>query len=247
MVPAYLKIKWILEPIILGPGIFWLLLIWMIIVRRKSKPNKERHTYRIGLSGLILITALTTPPVLEIVSLPLYLLTPESSTANADAIVVLGCGVKADGSPSYTSMKRAYNGSNLLLEGRAPFLLLTTGRTNPDTDKSEAVAMRLIAKATGVPESKIILDEKSYNTYTNAVETKKTLNEHNLKSIILVTSFTHFYRAYLVFKKQGIEVIPFIEKRKSSLFSVGWWRTGALAAVLHEYGGIMLYKYRGWL
>lgn len=219
----------------------------MIVVRRRSTPKKEKLTFRIGLTGLILITVLTTPPLLEIVSLPLYLLTPQNSTANADAIVVLGGGIKPGGLPSFSSMKRAYMGGGLLLEGRAPFLLFTTGRTNPDTERTEASAMNMIAKGMGIPESKIILEENSYNTYTNAVETKKILNKHNIESVILVTSYTHLYRAYKVFKKQEINVLPFTEKRGSTLLVPGWWRADAIIGVLHEYAGIMLYKYRGWV
>lgn len=237
----------VLEPIILGPGIFWILLLWMIIARRKPGPNKEKLTYRIGLSSLILITALTTPPLLEIVSLPLYLLTPQSSSANADAIVVLGGGIDKNGMPSYSSMKRVYIGSNLLLKGRVPLLLLTTGRTNPYTDKSEAAGMQMIAITMGIPESKIILEEKSYNTFTNAVETKKILKKHGIGSIILVTSFEHLYRSYATFIKQGIKVIPFAEKRGLFFNSIGWGRANKLISVLHEYGGILLYKSRGWI
>lgn len=219
----------------------------MLIARRNPEPKKGRLTYRIGLSGLILITALTTPPLLEIVSFPLNFLTPTTPTTNADAIVVLGGGIDNNGLPSPSSMARAYTGGKLLLEGKAPLLILATGRTNPYVDKSEAEGMSMVAAFLGIPKSKIILEEKSFNTYTNALETKKILDKYNVKSIILVTSFTHSYRAYLVFKKQGINVIPFVEKRKTGLYSLGWSRANAIIPILHEYGGIILYKFKGWL
>jgi len=61
--PFYLKIKGILESIVFGPGIFWLLLIWMTIARKRSKHKEINLTHKIGLSGLILITAITAPSV----------------------------------------------------------------------------------------------------------------------------------------------------------------------------------------
>ncbi len=247
MTISYLEIKGILAPIILGQGVFWLLLFWLLIARKKIKSNHEKAVYRIGLSGLLLTLSITHPPLLEILSLPLSLHTPKSLMANADAIVVLGGGIDGEGRAGRATMKRTYWGGELLLKGRAPILILTSGATSSSSNKSEASAMRSIAIGMGIPEFKIILEEKSYNTYSNAMETKNLLRKHNIENIILVTSYLHLYRAYKVFKKQGIKVNSIYGKKRIKFSTIGWERADEFQNALYEYGAILLYKFKGWM
>tara|TARA_B100000315_G_scaffold214536_1_gene213196 strand:- start:5378 stop:6124 length:747 start_codon:yes stop_codon:yes gene_type:complete len=243
----YLTLKGALESFVFGPGIFWFLLAWVLIVRKKFTSQKEALASRIGLAGLILILSMTFPPLYEIASYPFSLSELPNSHSNAGAVVVLGGGVDKEGRPSYSSMKRVYWGGELILNGKAPLLILTSGRTNSNTDSSEAYGMSLIAKAMGVPEAKIVLEEESYNTLTNAKNTKELLNKHNIKSIILVTSYSHLYRAYKTFDKQGINVISVVGENEIKLSSFGWGRAVEMQGVLHEYMAIMLYKIKGWI
>lgn len=60
----------------------------------------------------------------------------------------------------------------------------------------------------GIPDSAIILENRSRNTYENAVFTKQILDSLNLPPpYVLVTSAIHVPRAKSAFKKAGLEVI----------------------------------------
>lgn len=194
-----------------------------------------------------MVLALTHPPLFELALLPLSLSTHQTNIVNADAIVVLGGGIDDDGLPGLSTMTRTYLGGELLLSGKAPLLILSSGATNDSTVQSEASAMQKIALGIGIPESKIILEDKSSNTYTNAVKTQELLRQYNINSIIIVTSYAHKYRAYRVFEKLGIQVNSVVGTKKLKLSSIGWERAIEFRHVLYEYLAIILYKYKGWM
>jgi len=260
MIEFYLYLKSLLESILLGPGIFWLLFIVYLRWVRSSNIKRKTFALRAPLISLCLLLVLVSPPFLEIVSLPLYGLTPGNLSANlpaapgrvekADAIVVLGGGVDDLGCPTDFSTRRAYIGSKLFLEGKAPWLILSTGQTNKEINQTEAKAMEMVALGAGVMKERILLEEKSYNTITNANQTYNLLKNSRIKSIILVTSSHHLYRATGVFKKNipGMTIIPYgTEEMKLFKGMIAWGRIGQLNLILHEYGAIFIYKIKGWI
>jgi uncharacterized SAM-binding protein YcdF (DUF218 family) len=245
-----LNIKHFINSNLLIPSIFWILFIGYWVWYRPGSLRKRTFANKIPLFSLFLIIILVSPPLLEIVSLPLYRLTPENMNQKAEAIVVLGGGVDNFNCPTPFSMRRAYTGSRLLLEEKAPILILSTGRTNQKTDQTEAKAMEIIALGLGVPKNKIILEEKSSNTITNALETYNLLKINQIKSIILVTSSHHLYRAMKVFIRTlpGITIFPYAsEKKKLTDEMFSWGRPGKIFLVLYEYAAIIVYKTKGWL
>lgn len=233
---------------VFGPGIFWILFVIFLFCRKSKTTYGKINAQRIPVISLILILILVSPPLSEIIAWPLYCVTPKNSDSNADAIVVLGGGIEDLGYPSRLSTERAYVGSCLFLQGRAPLLILSTGYTKSYVNRTEAQAMQLIALGMGVAGGKILLENKSYNTHTNASETMKLLKQYNVKSIILVTSFNHLYRAMRVFKKIGIKVYPYSTNVPKLLdWNVSWRRPAILAGLFYEYAAIAVYGLRGWL
>src|SRR5438046_10572000 len=83
-----------------------------------------------------------------------------SSPTAADAIVVLGCRVRADGTPSRQMRRRVALGVALYDNGAAPLLLLTGG----GTPLSEALVMAGLATASGVPSAALVCETASRNT-----------------------------------------------------------------------------------
>jgi len=70
----------------------------------------------------------------------------------------------------------------------------------------ESHEMKRWALRLGVPESAILIEEKSRTTYENAVQTKAMLGSGR---ILLVTAAYHLPRAVRLFEKQGFVVTPF--------------------------------------
>jgi uncharacterized SAM-binding protein YcdF (DUF218 family) len=78
------------------------------------------------------------------------------------------------------------------------------------THFSEAQEVRTLLLLAGVPDTDILLEDKSQNTYENARYTRQLLRHHpDLKSFVLVTSAFHMRRASACFAKAGIPHVLF--------------------------------------
>lgn len=62
----------------------------------------------------------------------------------------------------------------------------------------------------GIPDSVIFVEDKSNNTADNATNAKNILSSHRLQPpYLLITSAFHMPRASMIFKKAGLNIIPF--------------------------------------
>src|SRR3989344_7321901 len=118
----------------------------------------------------------------------------------ADCIFVLG---------SHDTRVADY-ATDLFLQGYAPYLIFSGGLGNLTTGvfkKSEAEIFADIAKSKGVPEDKILIENKSTNTGENVQFTKQLLKdkELNFNSFILVQKPYMERRTYATFRKQWPE------------------------------------------
>jgi uncharacterized SAM-binding protein YcdF (DUF218 family) len=192
-----------------------------------------------------------------------------SDLSQADAIVILGGATRTPASPrpmvDVTEQgDRILYGGKLYLDGKAPVIIAAGGRAQwRGGGNPESQDMLELLKLMGIPETAIIQEPLSLNTYENAVNVKKILQEKNLKKVLLVTSALHTPRAYAIFKKQGMEVIPAptdfliseqelseIEDNTESLLlnllpdAIALDRT---TKVFKEYIGTFIYWLKGWL
>ena len=123
---------------------------------------------------------------------------------HADAVVVLGCRVAPGGSASAALIRRIDCGVRLFQERAAPLLVLSEGGAGP---VPEAEIMRSTALASGVPNSALLIESASRNTFENARETARLLGSRGLRSVLLVSDRTHLPRAILLFRLAGLEVV----------------------------------------
>ncbi|MBE9145822.1 YdcF family protein [Planktothrix mougeotii] len=195
---------------------------------------------------------------------------PQGELPNAAAIIVLGGGTKPALSPRPwvdvgEAGDRILYGALLYRQKKAPWLILSGGRINwQGGGDPESQDMAKIAEVMGVPPSAILQDPTSLNTYENAVNVRKILEEKNIKDpVLLVTSALHTPRSLLIFKRQGINVIPaptdFLmipseinEAQKTWQGILLSWIPDTLSLhqttqALKEYIGLGVYRWRGWL
>lgn len=140
---------------------------------------------------------------------------PSGDIPPADVIVVLGGGTEPALYPRplvelNSAGDRVLYAARLYHAGKAPHLLLSGGynamlETRPS---SPALEMSNILGLTGVPAEAIWLEEKSTNTYENALYCAQILREKGIERVILVTSALHMPRAVALFEHQGLAVIP---------------------------------------
>ena len=163
-----------------------------------------------------------------------------SATLNhdaADAIVVLGCQLVGGGRPSERLRRRVALGVGVYREGAAPLLVMSGGGAGAAT---EAAVMRDLAREAGVPETAVLLEMESRNTFENAAYSARLLHAVGKQRIVLVSDRAHLPRAARLFRHAGLEVIGVAGVPASSICR-------AFGAVLYEAASYMrgLFRRRG--
>ena len=124
----------------------------------------------------------------------------------ADAIVVLGARVAADGQAGPDLRERTGHAVRLFQRGLAPYFICTGGYRN-DRLSAATVACDL-AVAHGVPADKVLLADGSMTTREDAVSARDLMLTQGWQTAILVSHPLHLERARLLFERQGITVYP---------------------------------------
>jgi vancomycin permeability regulator SanA len=120
----------------------------------------------------------------------------------ADAAVIFGAKVEADGTPSRALQERLDTGLELWSQGLVAHLILTGGRDQ--SGQSEPAVMREYAIRGGVPASRILTDEGGLNTRASAVNVRTLLDAHGLRSVLAVTQHFHCARVKMAFDREGV-------------------------------------------
>jgi len=184
------------------------------------------------LVGLIIFTLAIGGLVgLLFVGLPYYL-APQDKLVKADAIVAVSGG---------QTTTRTLGAIKLYDEGYAPLIIFSGAAQDPNS-VSNAAAMRKIALSAGVPASAILVEEDSADTYENAQNSARIINDNSIKSILLVTSPYHQRRASIEFKRalgNGIKVINYSTSDENWRRSAWWKNSYALNLTLSEFQKIV--------
>jgi uncharacterized SAM-binding protein YcdF (DUF218 family) len=179
-----------------------------------------RHKHGAGFIGfgLALIGAMTFLPVGAALLRPLEDRFPVQSLdmPAPDGIIVLGGGMDerigaARGQPQFNdagermtagvALARAFPKAKLVFSGG-------TGSLIPQ-EETEADAARKIWRELGVPDSQMLFEDKSRNTYENALFTQELAHPAAGERWLLVTSAWHMPRAIGIFRALGMNPVAF--------------------------------------
>ncbi|MBQ3616097.1 MAG: YdcF family protein [Anaerotignum sp.] len=127
------------------------------------------------------------------------IITAEEAT-DADCILVLGCGVREDGSPSLMLRDRLEKGIELYEAGTAPKLLMSGDHGRKDYD--EVNLMKSYAMEKGVPSEDIFMDHAGFSTYDSMYRARDIFCA---EKVIVVSQEYHLYRALYLAEKLGLE------------------------------------------
>lgn len=113
-----------------------------------------------------------------------------------DAIIVLGCGLNSDGTPSHTLVNRL-DGCIDYFNKNPDCTIVVTGAVSRFGNMTEGAAMKKYLVDRGIPEYKILADEKATNTKENFEYSLQLLEKAGLsgKNTAFVTNFFHIFRA----------------------------------------------------
>ncbi len=185
---------------------------------------------------------------------------PDISSKQANNIVVLGGYSSINEESRQISFSfgadRILQALPLVQVNSENKLILSGGGSNiyfDETPESEYMAPFL--NSIGIDSRQIYIENKSRNTYENALYSFDLLSEEADSSIILVTSSFHMYRARACFEKQGFKVLPYptnplqsVTKLKPgdyflpSLHALNTW-----PILIKEWIGIIVYKMKGYI
>lgn len=119
-------------------------------------------------------------------------------------LVVLGCQVKK-GRPSLM-LKERLDAARSYLEAHEDCLCILSGGRGEDEEISEAQCMYQYLLECGIPEERLVLEDRSVSTRENLQFTQEILRERELDGqIAIVTNEFHEYRAFLIADKLGID------------------------------------------
>lgn len=124
----------------------------------------------------------------------------------ADAIVVLGAQVTAEGAPGPDLYVRTLHAVDLYRQGLAPYLICTGGY--PGDRLSAAAVARDLAVSMGVDPDHVLLAEGAMTTREDAASAWNQMSARGWQTAILVSHPLHLERARLLFEAEGIDVYP---------------------------------------
>jgi Uncharacterized conserved protein len=121
---------------------------------------------------------------------------------DADYIIVLGAAVRGDEptTPMLLRIDRAYD----YMEENPDTILIASGGQGKTENMSEAECIRLYLTDWGIPDSRIIKEDKSTSTEENISNSFALIPESAGRVGILTNSF-HLYRALLIAHGQGYD------------------------------------------
>ncbi len=118
----------------------------------------------------------------------------------ADYVIVLGAQVRGR-TPSYNLARRLDQAYDYLNENPSAQVILSGGQ-GAGEEISEAQAMAEYLQRKGIAKERMILEDKSVNTFENLQYSREKMENGNAH-VVLVTNNFHVFRSVKIAKKQG--------------------------------------------
>ena len=114
---------------------------------------------------------------------------------------------------------------------------------------NDAENMRLIAISMGVPDEDIILEKNAASAYENVIFSKQIMDDKKWNKALLISSPYNMRRVSMVFNKWRRDKTVFYTPVKKSQFydRIERTRIEQIAAIIHEYLGIVYYLIKGYV
>jgi uncharacterized SAM-binding protein YcdF (DUF218 family) len=202
---------------ILSKILYFLLapLIWIVAALAIALFTKREKRRKRALITVAVLLLLFTNPFISNEAWLLWERGPKpiATLPNYDAAIILTGLTDMDKTPHdrvYTNKgaDRVLHTLQLYKQGKIRHIIISGGNGSlREKVTTEAASLRQILLQAGVPDSAILLEDKSRNTYENAQFTSQLLSKHtDFKKLLLVTSAFHMRRSKACFTKAGVMV-----------------------------------------
>lgn len=123
------------------------------------------------------------------------------SIGKSDAALVLGAGLRPDGSPSLMLDDRLEVAARLYRQGRVRKVLASGDHGTNEYDEVGAMRARLVGL--GVPDEDVFTDHAGFDTWSSVVRAKRVFGA---TSVTVVTQRFHLSRAVWLARRAGLKV-----------------------------------------
>ena len=192
---------------------FWILLLLIIGLFNKKKYKRRRYI----LAGLIGLFIFSNSLIYKFF-FSFWEIEPEPLKEQYDYGILLGGMISLNSTPNniefISTCDRLLNTIDLYHKKRIKKIIITGASGSMVSELIEADYIKKYLLNTGVPESDIITETRSKNTYENAKFTKKIIEKINKKSnpsCLLITSDYHMRRSIKCFEKAQLKVDPYVK------------------------------------
>ncbi|HEY2580417.1 MAG TPA: YdcF family protein [Mucilaginibacter sp.] len=187
----------------------WILVLLIVAVIIKN----NKHKQKLLLISFVLLVIFSNPFLFDNFAKAWDIDPASLKKSQYSCVIVLGGFSSGHGKNGFFNgtADRFIQGLKLLETHRATHILISGGNGNllPDNFRESTwVKTQLIDF--NVPDSCILIEPSSRNTIENAAYSKTLLKNGKLQPpFLLVTSAFHMRRSLSIFKRAGIDVIPF--------------------------------------
>lgn len=233
---------------LLPPGLFlstYLLSYYLFL--------KTEHTFWF-LLVFIEVYLLSIQPIADALIKPLeyyYEQPPVREIEKTDAIVILTGGYNKNQTDFDGIGQIATKAANRFIMSLRLYNALRIPIIISGTIEETTIASRTL-KACGIKEEDIFIEGNSRNTVENAINTTQLCHEMKIQKILLVTSAFHLPRSVTLFRREGLNVIPYpadyrskqLKKNTLLSFTPSHYILCNSSIALKEYLGILFLKIR---
>lgn len=192
-------------------------------------PARTRTRRALGYGSAALALALVVPVVWVQAAGHARVRTVEDAEP-ADAIVVLGAGIRPDGTPSTYLRRRLDAAAALYARGVADTVVLSgDGQDRPDgTPYDEPASMREWILAAGVPDDALVLDGEGFDTTATC---RRAHDVFGVTSAVVVTQDYHLRRALYSCERAGLDATGVgVSAASVKPAQAAWWHTREIPA-----------------
>lgn len=188
---------------------------WILILLIGSLVSKSKKwKYRYLVAAIALLVLFTNPFLFNQFAQSWDIAPYKPDNKKYSCAIILGGFSSSDGNNGgyfNTGADRFLQGIKLLTNGQTSHLLITGGNGSllPGGFR-EGLWVQKQLKEFNYPDSAILIESESRNTLENAKFSKGMLQKSKLgPPYLLVTSAFHMRRSLMIFKKAGIDVVPY--------------------------------------
>ncbi len=179
-------------------------------MRKKESNKTDKKTGRVfktllKVTLILLIVGVLTVAVCNIIviaSASKYIVDFDTAAelGNIDCIIVLGAGVKEDGTLSNILHERVECGMNLYFSGASERLLLSGDHSRENYNEVGAMKEYMVSR--GIDKNVVFTDHAGFDTYDTAYRAKEIFKAER---VLIVTQDFHISRAVFIARSVGLD------------------------------------------